>query len=71
MRNKELIKYQKEVLNALNQNEGDRNKPYILTNSKIYSLNDVIREVESLSEFGLKQIRSWAKLQDYIKNKQK
>lgn len=69
MRKQELVKYQKEVLDALNQIEGDRNKPYILTNSKVYSVNDVIKEVESLSDFGMKQLRSWSKLQEYIKNK--
>lgn len=69
MRKQELVKYQKEVLDALNQIEGDRNKPYMLTNSKVYSVNDVIKEVESLSDFGMKQLRSWAKLQEYIKNK--
>lgn len=71
MRKENLIKYQKDVLNALNQLEGDRNKPYILTNGKTYSINDVIKEVESLSEFGMKQLRSWSKLQEYIKNKKK
>jgi hypothetical protein len=71
MRNEELVKYQKEVLNAFNSLEGDRNKPYLLANRKTYSINDIIREVESLSDFGLKQIRSWVRLQDYIKNKKK
>jgi len=71
MRKQELVKYQKDVLNALNEYVGDRNKPYILTNSKTYSINEVIKEVESLSEFGMKQLRSWAKLQEYIKNKKK
>lgn len=61
MRKKELIKYQKAVLDELNQYDGDRNKPYILTNSKVYSVNDIIREVETLSDFGMKQLRSWAK----------
>lgn len=71
MRNEELVKYQKEVLDAYNQLEGDRNKPYLLANRKTYSINDIIREVENLTEFGMKQIRSWVRLQDYIKNKKK
>jgi len=67
MRKEELIKYRNEVLFALSQHEGDRDKPFLLVNRKTYSINDIIREVENLTEFGLKQIRIWVNIQNRVK----
>ena len=67
MRKEELIKYQSEVLFALSQHEGDKDKPFLLVNRKTYSINDIIREVENLTEFGLKQIRIWVNIQERVK----
>ena len=67
MRKEELIKYRNEVLFALSQHEGDRDKPFLLVNRKTYSINDIIKEVENLTDFGLKQIRIWVNIQERVK----
>ena len=69
MRKKELIKYQKEVLDAYNSLDRDRDKPYLISGQRTYSINDIIKEIEGLTDFGMKTIRSWVNLQNYIKNK--
>ena len=69
MRKKELAKYQKEVLDAYRSLDKDKDKPYLLCGYKSYSINDIIKEVEELTDFGLKTIRSWVSLDNYIKNK--
>ena len=60
MRKKELIKYQQDVLDTLFQLPTDKDKPFLVSNQITYNINDVIREVESLSDFGMKFIRSQA-----------
>ena len=64
MRKKELVKYQKQVLDALNQHGGDMDKPFLVANRKTYSINELIKEVENLTDFGLVQIRSWVRLHE-------
>ena len=69
MKKEELVKYKKDVLDAMYQLTVDMNKPYILMGKKVYTANEVIREIDGLTDFGMKMIRSWVKLQEYIKSK--
>ena len=66
MRKKELAKYQKQVLNALNNHDGDKDKPFLVANRKTYTINEIIKEVENLTDFGLVQIRSWVRVNERI-----
>jgi hypothetical protein len=62
MRKEKLVKYKQLVLDDLNNKKIDKDKPYILTGHKSYSINQCIKEVEELTPFGLMTIRSYAKL---------
>jgi len=58
MRKEDLIKYQKDVLKDLNSKD-DKDKTYLISNHIKYSINDIIKEVEGLTPFGIVSIRSW------------
>jgi hypothetical protein len=69
MRKEKLVKYQQQVLDELNSKTTDKDKPYILMGRNSYSINDCIREVTELTDFGLKTIRSYALLKEELKSK--
>ena len=60
MRKKELAKYRDKAIEPLMEMSiEDRAKPFLVSGQITYTVNDVIREVECLTDFGMKYIRSW------------